>query len=317
MPDLSRARFPSASKCMPAVRRRTYMEYQIIPEEDGQVLYEYLRKRGFSHRLTAQLKRLPDGICVNHCRTRAVEILHAGDILTVQLPPDETDGLVIEPVDLPLNVVYEDADILVVDKPAGMPVHPTSGHRRDTLANAVAWHCLQLDDSFSFHCCNRLDRDTSGLILLSRHALSAAVISCAMADRQIHRTYQAIVKGRLTQPGTVHAPISREAPPSIRRYVDYENGVTAVTHYKPLSYREDLDLTLLELSLETGRTHQIRVHMLHTGHPLIGDELYYPDLRLIGRQALHSQALSFLHPVTGAPLRFTSPLPEDMARIMH
>ncbi len=274
------------------------------------VIGPYLRAHGYSHRIVAEIKRRPGGIKLNGEWRMVYHPLEPGDVITVTLP-DEDAGDVI-PADLPFGIVYEDEDILVVDKPPLMAVHPSAGHRENSLANAVAGHYLKRGNAFPFRVINRLDRDTSGLVLVGKNVLSSSILSAQMKARGIHRTYLAVVKGEIREAGTVDEPIARVPGSALMRQVDHENGERAVTHYQPLRYDEEKGLTLLELHLETGRTHQIRVHMGYIGHPLIGDFLYYPDTTWIARQALHSYGLEFTHPITGAQMTLNCPLPEDM-----
>ena len=164
---------------------------------------------------------------------------------------------------------------------------------------------------FVFRCSNRLDRDTSGLTVVAKHAISGNLLSTMMARREIHREYLAIVAGAVTPPsGRIDAPLGRKPGSVIERTVDWENGERAVTHYELVQPLQGH--SLIRLRLETGRTHQIRIHMKYLGYPLIGDYLYHPDMTWISRQALHSAKLSFTHPITGEPMCFEAPLPEDM-----
>ena len=210
--------------------------------------------------------------------------------------------------------VYEDDDILVVDKPADTPIHPSIGNYENTLANGIAWYFEQKGEPFVYRCINRLDRDTTGLIVLAKHALSAAVLSQAMRSREIHRTYQAFALGETAASGTIDAPIARLNGSLIQRTVDFASGERSVTHYRTLAHCSVF--SHLELNLETGRTHQIRVHMAYIGHPLLGDTLYNKTPGTFPRQALHSASLSFVHPITGEPLTFHAPLPEDMQNLL-
>ena len=217
------------------------------------------------------------------------------------------------PTALPLDIVYEDEDLFVLNKPAGMPVHPSQGHYDDTLCNALAFYLQGQGDRFSAHAVGRLDRDTSGLVLFARHELSSCKLSAAMRDRQIHREYRAICTGILPESGTIDAPIARAHGSTIERMISAD-GDPAVTHFRRLDCANGYSLAAVRL--ETGRTHQIRVHMKHIGHPLPGDFLYNPDYSVIRRQALHSWQLSFPHPMTGAYLTFTAPIPADMRAIL-
>ena len=209
-----------------------------------------------------------------------------------------------------LKILYEDEDILVINKPADMPVHPSAGNYENTLANGIAWYFAEKGEDFVYRCINRLDRDTTGALILAKNPLSAAILSVQMRNRQICRTYLALVDGVLPESGNVDAPIARMDGSVITREVNFQNGESAVTHYECLAVGKDYSLA--ELHLETGRTHQIRVHMNYIGHPLPGDFLYNPDYSHISRQALHSHHLRFRHPITGEEMHFTAPVPEDM-----
>ena len=288
--------------------------YTITARDTGQNLGEFLRKCGYSRHLLAGLKRTPDAICKNGAWARVDAPLAAGDRLDVLLPEEKPSEKIL-PVPLPFTVVYEDNDILVADKPAGMPVHPSPGNYGNTLANAVAAHALERGEACVFRCINRLDRDTTGLLVLAKHALSGAVLSDAMARRAIRRTYLAVVQGCPDpEDGCIDAPISRVPGSCLQRQVDFDHGERAVTHYRTLT--AGAPYSLVELHLDTGRTHQIRVHLAHIGCPLPGDFLYNPDFSHIRRQALHAAALDLTHPVTGGPLHFEAPLPEDMKRLL-
>ena len=213
------------------------------------------------------------------------------------------------------DIVYEDEDLAVVGKPAGVPVHPSQGNHGNTLADILTWHYRQKGQPFVYRAVSRLDRDTTGLMIVAKNMFSASILSSMAAARQIRREYLAIALGRTDEAGVIDAPIGRKEGSIIERTVDAA-GERAVTHYERILYRPDLDASLVKLRLETGRTHQIRVHMAYIGHPLPGDFLYCPDYSLINRQALHSHSLTFLHPVTKKELHFEAPLPDDMQFIL-
>ncbi len=272
---------------------------------------EYLRNRGYSHHILASLKRIPGAILANGISVPVNILLHEGDVLTIHLS-ECTSPSDILPVYMDLSVLYEDQDLMIINKPADMPVHPSIHNHENTLANAIAWRCQQQNLPFVYRCINRLDRDTSGLLILANHALSASILSICLKNRNIRRTYLAIVEGYLSHGGVINAPIAREEGSALRRCVDFQRGEEAVTHYEPVFYNAEKNVTLIRLRLETGRTHQIRVHMQYLGHPLIGDFLYYPRRNLISRQALHSWQLDFSHPITGEAMHFQAPLPDDM-----
>ena len=278
----------------------------------GKPIDFFLKSMGFSSRNLIALKKIPEGICVNDVWVHVNYKLQAGDRLSIHLIETESSAK-IEPVPLPFPIVYEDEDLLVLNKPADMPIHPSLHNYTNSLANAAAYYFQEQHIPYVFRCVNRLDRDTTGLTILARHQISSGILSTQVANREIHREYLAIVSGIITSPsGTVDAPIGRVPGSTIERTIDYDHGERAVTHYTLVRTCPEKNLSLLSLSLETGRTHQIRVHMKSLGHPLIGDYIYNPDYRYIKRQALHSFRLSFRHPISGVPLSFTAPLPDDM-----
>lgn len=288
--------------------------YPITAEYDNMTVRAFLTLHGYSHAVLVLLKKTHKSILVNGVWYYVNDRLKEGDALQITI--DEPFGSTqIEPAALPFEIVYEDEDILVINKPAGMPVHPSIHNYNNTLANGVMYYLNEKGTSCTFRCVNRLDKDTTGLTIIAKHSLSSAVLNRQMNERAIKRTYLAIVNGITAKEGTIDAPIAREADSAITRCVDYEHGEAAVTHYKRLAVSGNI--SLIELHLDTGRTHQIRVHMKHIGHPLIGDFLYNPDFTKIKRQALHSCRLEFCHPVTGEALIFDAPLPKDMRDILN
>ena len=291
------------------------IQYTIDVPDDNRMAARYLRRIGYSRRNLSWLKEDPFGVLLNGEPIHLNARLHTGDILTIQIREDETSSLSAVP--LSFGILYEDEDLMIVDKPAGMPLHPSFQNTDNTLANALTWYFQEKQEPFVFRCSNRLDRDTSGLTVISKHRVAAAMLSEMGVRHEIEREYLAIVRGTVSPlSGTIDAPIGRAEDSIIARRIDPEHGETAVTHYKVV--HESNGLSLISLILETGRTHQIRVHMQYLGHPLLGDHLYNPEDRiLITRQALHAHRLSFRHPLKGTPLSFTSPLPEDMAQLVY
>lgn len=287
--------------------------YEIKDAESGQTIEAYLKCRGYSRQVLIHLKRTEDGIKRNGRRAYTRDHLRTGDRLEIRLL-EEASGQ-IEPVCLPFEIVYEDEHLIVVNKPADMPVHPSMNNHDNTLANAVAAYAKEHGEVYPYRCINRLDRNTTGLLILAKHMLSAAVLYGQMRRREIRRTYLAIVKGKIEQSGAIDLPIGRKEGSTIERTVDPEHGERAVTHYAPLKH--GADWTLVQCTLETGRTHQIRVHMSHMGHPLPGDFLYNPKDRSMDRQLLHSWKLSFVHPMTGERMEFVQPVPKDMEDYMR
>ena len=232
-----------------------------------------------------------------------------GDVITYNILRPSN----IEPEDLPLDIRYEDEWLLIINKPAGQLVHPTTQEPRGTLGNAVLHWYQQHGEAHAFHPVHRLDRETSGLVLIAKQPQVQYQLS-PKGIKQFHREYQAIIPDKLTPPaGLIDAPIARALPSIILREVSPE-GKPARTHYETLQSNDRL--SLIQLTLETGRTHQIRVHLAHLGHPLLGDDLYGGSQALIERQALHAFRLSFAHPMTGQPISVTAPMPADMERIV-
>ena len=283
--------------------------YQITENEQGTTVLDFLRKKGFSRHILSSMKADKEALTRNGQRIGGREQLLAGDHFRVRLLETvDSDGIV--PVSMPLSILYEDEDILVINKPADMPVHPSIGNYTNTLANGVAAYLDAKDEHSPFRCINRLDRDTSGALILAKNAFSAAVLSTQMRNRQIRRTYLAVVEGISPPNGTIFAPISRVDDSVIERHVDFLRGEPAVTHYERLEVKNEH--SLLEIHLETGRTHQIRVHMGYIGHPLPADYLYHPVYDCFKRQPLHSLQLEFRHPVTDKPMCLLAPVSEDM-----
>ena len=288
-------------------------QYKIHSKDEGCKIGDFLKQQGYSKRNILALKRYPEKILVNGKWEFVNYILRAGDELVIRLA-EEVSSERIEPQNIPLDIVYEDADILVVNKPPFMPIHPTLHHETNTLANAVMYYYQQQGQEHVFRCMNRLDTNTSGLTIMAKHKYSGAKLGDAMRERRIHREYRAIVWGEdIPDEGCINMPIGKKEGSAIERMVR-EDGLEAITHYQVL--RRKNGLSYVRLKLETGRTHQIRVHMKAIGHPLIGDELYAPEHMLMNRQALHSAQLVFPHPLTGEEIRLESPLPEDMKRLI-
>jgi len=287
------------------------LEYIITEQFHNKTIEQFLKMQEYPHQAIVQLKKTTEGILRNGVWAYVNEKLHTGDALRLTLIEEVTDSS-IQPIFVPLSIVYEDEDLLIIDKPANMPIHPSMNHHEGTLANGLMYYYKEKGLEFTFRCINRLDRDTSGLTIVAKHLLSGGILSRQVANREIKRTYHAICNGYVEDNGTIDAPIARTDGSTIERSVDFINGERAVTHFKRIAYDIEKDLSLVELHLETGRTHQIRVHMKHIGHPIIGDFLYNPDYRFCNRQALHSASLTFMHPITKKEMHFASPLPEDL-----
>ena len=291
-----------------------YLTYIIKPEESGITIKDYLKKKSFSHALIANLKKYEDGIMVNGVRKYTDHHLVTDDELNVCIREKPTVSRIMA-TELKLSVLYEDEDLMVVDKQAGIPIHPSRLNNTETLANAVANYLTDKDIDPVFHCINRLDKDTSGLTIIAKNMYAASLLSEMIRIRTIRRDYLAICEGIFrNKQGSVCAPITRDGT-SMIRYVDADNGEYAETDYQVTG--EGNGLSLVRLTLKTGKTHQIRVHMKHIGHPLIGDRLYNPDNTIMERQALHAQKLTFTHPVTGMNISITSDIPADMESVIR
>ncbi len=293
---------------------KTTRIYLIQQQDIQKTVEQFLLSNGYSAALIRRLRHTEQYILKNGSPVYTTYRLDEGDSLAVTLPEEHGSENIV-PVPMDLDIRYEDRDLLVVNKAAGVPIHPSQGNHDNTLANGIAWYLGEKGEAATYRAINRLDRDTTGLLILARHALSACMLSEMVRTHAIRRCYLAAASGLVPPEGVIDAPIARTCDSTIERCVDFERGDSARTHYRTLYYNRDTDCSLVELRLETGRTHQIRVHMKHIGHPLPGDFLYNPDYRLIGRQALHSWQLDFIHPIKKEPLHFEAPLPEDMRRL--
>lgn len=293
---------------------KTTLTYLITHLEAGKTVAGYLSEKGYSDRLIVRLRNTPDSFLIGGSPVFSNRILKERDRLTVILTEKKGSDSIL-PVPMELSILYEDEHLMVINKPPGMPVHPSMGNYGNTLANGIAWYMEQKQTDFVFRAVNRLDRDTSGLLLVAKNSLSSCILSEEVRKHAIHREYAAIVCGETDPSGTIDVPIGRKEGSTIERIPDPAHGYPAVTRYKTIAYDKDTDLSFIGLLLETGRTHQIRVHMKSIGHPLPGDFLYNPDYTYIGRQALHSAYLRFSHPVTGKLLEFFAPVPDDMKRL--
>lgn len=320
--------------------------YQITEEDAGSDVHSYLRRKGYSRHMLASMKPDPEAVLLNGSHVFMRHALNPGDTLRIRIRDEESSGTLV-PAPVPFSILYEDEDLLVIDKPANEAIHPAVSHPADTLGNGLALYFSEKNIPFVFRCINRLDRDTTGLLIVAKNLLSASVLEQSLQKHGIRRTYLAVAEGLLPDEGTIDLPIARVDGSLILRAVDRERGVRAVTHYRTLRRIRNWDgpapdypfpgLSVLKLHLETGRTHQIRVHLAYLGHPLAGDPLYNPhclrrDTVLpppgtcvppkdgnplsLTRQALHSWKLDFTHPVTGEALHFEAPVPEDMRRLI-
>lgn len=265
----------------------------------------------FSDYSRSQIKQLLDGgnITVNGKTEKAKYKVKSGDVIRLEEP--ETKTLELRPENIPLDIVYEDDDVIVINKPQGMVVHPAPGHDEHTLVNALLYHCplSTINGTFRPGIVHRIDKDTSGLLMVAKNDKAHRFLAKQLKDKTNIREYVALVHGRIAEDeGTINAPIGRSLKDRKKQAV-VKDGRNAVTHFEILKrYR---DYTFVKCILETGRTHQIRVHMKYIGHPLVGDPLYGPKKTIKGNgQFLHAGKLGFVHPTTGKLLIFEAPLPK-------
>lgn len=284
------------------------LEYKIEkPEHDGKTVESFLR--GYvkiSLALLRSQKRVERGILLNGEHARSIDIIHIGDTLTLNIPDDEKVSI---PSDYPLEVIYEDEDILIINKPAELPMHESHNHQGDTLANAVAGYLAKKGKGTTFRAIGRLDKGTSGAVVCALNTFAASRLS-----GRIEKEYIAIPTGRYTEKGTIDKPIYRPDPMKTCRTAD-DRGDRAVTHYTPLEFGESY--SLLSIRLETGRTHQIRVHFAYLGTPLYGDTMYGKEDKDIPHQALHCRKLMFTHPVTKEEMTVEADYPEEMKKLLE
>lgn len=263
----------------------------------------------FSARLRNKIKR-EKLVYLNGEKTPGWIKVHKNDIIEIKLPEEQSN---FEPQPIPLYPVYEDDDIMVINKQPGLIVHPTKGHPTGTVANALMYYMEQTGKPFKIRFVNRLDMDTSGLLVIAKNAFCQNEYTRQMKENLVKKKYLAIVKGIIeNDSGIIDLPIGRPDPVDVRRGV-MDSGAPSVTHYKVKERFIKSEYTFIELLLETGRTHQIRVHMSHIGHPILGDRLYGGEnVLLMERQALHAAELSFFHPISGKRLTLNAPLPPDI-----
>ena len=290
------------------------LTYTVPPEEDGVCVRHILKaKLHFSTHAVARLTRAENGITVNGAHARTVDPVHTGDVVAVRSDDLRPPKVLPTPGDWPLPIVYEDAHLLILNKPAGMTAH-ASNFLPDTptVAGALAY---QRGTAFIFHVVNRLDKGTTGLMAVAKSGYIHDRLRRMLHSEGFRREYRAVCAGCPEPPaGIIDAPIGRDETSTVRRTVR-PDGQYAVSRYEVLSTRNGL--SLVKLLPETGRTHQLRVHMAYIGHPLAGDWLYGTEApALIPRPALHACALTLTHPVTGEVLHFTAPIPEDMQALI-
>lgn len=299
---------------MKDMTNETKFNYILLEGDQELTVKEILKRRyGFSSRLLTKLK-VHGGVQCNGVPVKMYQKGQPGDRLTVDLPAETSD---FQPENIPVSVVFEDDDLLIINKQPGYVVHPTKGHPCHTMANGIMKYMLERDKHFKIRFINRLDMDTSGLLVIAKNSHCQDDFSKQMSENTVVKKYKAVVKGIVTaDSGTIDLPIDKLQEDQVKRGIVAE-GYPSITHYKVLE-RFAKGYTLVELLLETGRTHQIRVHMSHIGHPVVGDVLYgEAAVWLIERQALHAASLTFRHPVTNETMTLEASLPADMEKLIE
>jgi 23S rRNA pseudouridine1911/1915/1917 synthase len=293
------------------------LTYKVPADEDGMELRTILQRRLFiSRKLLSRLKLTEQGITVNGERRYINYKVQAGDHVEVRMEEETSEDIL--PQDIPVDVIYEDDHLLIVNKPAGLIVHPTTGHWANTLANGIVHMWQERGLRIRFRPIHRLDKETSGVLAVAKNPYIHQNVSEQMKAGAVDKEYMALVHGRVElESGTVDAPIDRN-PESPHYRIVTPTGYPSVTHYRVVERLPGA--TLLSIRLETGRTHQIRVHMSSMGHPLLGDGMYGNPLLEVGlpleRQALHAHILAFEHPVTKVRMTFTASLPADLEHVL-
>ncbi len=285
----------------------TEYRYTVPAAYEGETMQTFLRREcGLSWRMVVKLKRVDGGMTADGQPMRSIDRLHAGQTVVVRMPED---AVKIEGADMPLVVVYEDDHLLVINKPPYLAVHPSAGKPEPTLANGVVGYFERRGTPLSFRPVNRLDRNTSGLLL----AAKSPHVAYAMAQKP-QKVYLAVVLGALTGEGIIDQPIRVREGSCITREVG-DGGKKSLTRWKSLG--TDGEISLVRVVIETGRTHQIRVHMSWLGYPLAGDTMYGTDKTYLPRHGLHCARMTMVHPVTGKALSLTAPVPEDMRTLLQ
>ena len=297
------------------MNKKTYL---IEKAEKGLTIQQYLKQiAGFSNAQIRSMKFTENGICLGGQRARVTTRLSEGDVLEVLLETKNSSSAHLLSFEQMPDILYEDADVIAVNKPAGIAVHPSHGHYQDTLANQLAYYFRKNTQQVEIHSIGRLDLETSGIVLFAKHRAAAARLSRQREDGRLQKTYLAICSGIFAEKnGTLNGAIA-PLPGSLMKMCVSKDGKPAVTHYQV--QKQYMEAALVRLTLETGRTHQIRVHMAYIGHPVAGDDVYGPKkviTELCG-QCLHAGKIGFIHPRTNEYMEFTSPLPEYFTHFLN
>lgn len=299
------------------------LQYEVTAEEDGLRLDQYIAGRCMDLSRSYIQKLIKESrVTINkNIQTKTKTAVQESDIVNVSLP--DPKELEIKPQDIPLDILYEDNDVLVVNKPKGMVVHPALGHYEDTLVNAVLYHCRDnlsgINGVLRPGIVHRIDKDTTGALIVCKNDKAHQKIADQLRAHTITRSYRAIVYNNFSEDeGMINAPIGRHPTNRKKRMVTEKNSKEAITHYKVLDHLNH-KFNYIECRLETGRTHQIRVHMSHIGHPLLGDEVYGPvnsKFKNLQGQTLHAATIGFIHPTTEEYMEFSAPLPDYFEKLL-
>ncbi len=295
-------------------RNGEWLEIMIPTDWANQTVFHTLTTHLGVSKATIQKWNQVSAIIKNNERADVNHKVHEGDTLSLHLFKAEDYGVI--PEKRTLSILYEDEHLLILDKPYGIDTHPNQENQKGTLANIVAYHFQSSGQHTRVRHIHRLDKDTSGAIIFAKHDLAHSLLDQSLQARKIKRTYLALIEGEIVPPqGKINKAIGRDRHHATRRRVS-PKGQNAITHYSVVEYNTKTNLSTVSLQLETGRTHQIRVHLSSIGHPLAGDLLYGGKKKIIKRQALHSARISFIHPISHEQITVEAPLPEDMATIM-
>ena len=299
------------------------LQYEVTAEEDGLRLDQYIAGRCMDLSRSYIQKLIKESrVTINkNIQTKTKTAVQESDIVNVSLP--DPKELEIKPQDIPLDILYEDNDVLVVNKPKGMVVHPAPGHYEGTLVNAVLYHCRDnlsgINGVLRPAIVHRIDKDTTGALIVCKNDKAHQKIADQLRAHTITRSYRAIVYNNFSEDeGMINAPIGRHPTNRKKRMVTEKNSKEAITHYKVLDHLNH-KFNYIECRLETGRTHQIRVHMSHIGHPLLGDEVYGPvnsKFKNLQGQTLHAATIGFIHPTTEEYMEFSAPLPDYFEKLL-